>query len=208
MSAVSACPTVAPSGPRCRDSSGTGALDGCHPAPTAPARPPCSMPSWELLKSKGHIRIPRSRDQRGDAGDRVQEGLCLVPERRELFADMAVEDNLLLGAFRRPRAERKQTLEQIFARLPRLKERDSNWPGRCRGGEQQMLAMGRALMARPRLICMDEPSLGLAPILVQTVFDIILAVWHKGRSLPGGAERARRARGGQLVGRSPPRVTA
>jgi branched-chain amino acid transport system ATP-binding protein len=146
-----------------------------------------------LLKSKGHIEF------RGDAinavtlENRVQEGLCLVPERRELFADMAVEDNLLLGAFRRPRAERKQTLEEIFARLPRLKERRRQLAGTLSGGERQMLAMGRALMARPTLLMLDEPSLGLAPRIVRDVFHILTDLRKSGVSILLVEQNARAA---------------
>ena len=131
--------------------------------------------------------------------NRVQAGLCLVPERRELFADMPVEDNLLLGGFRRPRAERKQTLEEIYARLPRLKERRRQLAGTLSGGERQMLAMGRALMARPTLLMLDEPSLGLAPRIVRDVFHILTDL-RKSRRLDsaGRAECARGAGGRRL----------
>ena len=104
---------------------------------------------------------------------RVSRGLCLVPERRELFANMSVSDNLELGGFRRTSAERAETFEQIYARFPRLRERRTQEAGTLSGGERQMLAMGRALMARPRLLMLDEPSLGLAPRIVRDVFDIV-----------------------------------
>jgi branched-chain amino acid transport system ATP-binding protein len=114
---------------------------------------------------------------------RVAGGLCLVPERRELFSSMAVEDNLLLGAFRRPRSERAQALDEIYGRFPRLKERRRQLAGTLSGGERQMLAMGRALMARPRLLMLDEPSLGLAPRIVRDVFHIITALKEAGVSI-------------------------
>ncbi len=114
---------------------------------------------------------------------RVAAGLCLVPERRELFSSMAVEDNLLLGAFRRPRSERAQALDEIYGRFPRLKERRRQLAGTLSGGERQMLAMGRALMARPRLLMLDEPSLGLAPRIVRDVFHIITGLREAGVSI-------------------------
>ena len=114
---------------------------------------------------------------------RVANGLCLVPERRELFASMAVEDNLLLGGFRRSRAERSQSLEDVYGRFPRLKEWRRQLAGTLSGGERQMLAMGRALMARPRLLMLDEPSLGLAPRIVRDVFHIITGLKEAGVSI-------------------------
>src|SRR5262245_59372729 len=106
--------------------------------------------------------------------ERVSLGLALVPERRELFGSMTVGDNLLLGGFRRPAAERTQVLVQVYARFPRLKDRRSQLAGTLSGGERQMLAMGRALMGRPRLLMLDEPSLGLAPLIVRDIFEIIV----------------------------------
>ena len=146
-----------------------------------------------LLKSKGHIGFRDRAINAVTLENRVQVGLCLVPERRELFADMPVEDNLLLGAFRRPRAERKQTLDQIFARLPRLKERRRQLAGTLSGGERQMLAMGRALMARPTLLMLDEPSLGLAPRIVRDVFHILTDLRQSGVSILLVEQNARAA---------------
>jgi branched-chain amino acid transport system ATP-binding protein len=106
---------------------------------------------------------------------RTQRGLCLVPERRELFASMTVRENLQLGGFvrRRDAAACRAQLEQIYDRFPRLAERRHQNAGTLSGGERQMLALGRALMAQPRLLMLDEPSLGLAPLLVREIFDII-----------------------------------
>lgn len=106
--------------------------------------------------------------------ERVAAGLTLVAEKRELFATMSVEDNLRLGAYSRPRADRSDAaLEEVYALFPRLKERRRQAAGTMSGGERQMLAMGRALMARPRVLMLDEPSLGLAPRIVK---DILLLV--------------------------------
>ncbi len=124
---------------------------------------------------------------------RVQAGMCLVPERRELFADMPVEDNLRLGGIRRSRSERNQTLEQIFVRFPRLKERRQQLAGTLSGGERQMLAMGRALMARPTLLMLDEPSLGLAPRIVRDIFHILTELRASGVSILLVEQNARAA---------------
>lgn len=104
----------------------------------------------------------------------VGKGIALCPEGRRVFLQMSVRENLEMGAFTRTdSAEVAQSLEDVFKRFPRLKERENQVAGTLSGGEQQMLAMGRALMSKPRLLMLDEPSMGLAPILVQEIFDII-----------------------------------
>jgi branched-chain amino acid transport system ATP-binding protein len=124
---------------------------------------------------------------------RVAAGISLVPERRELFADLSVEDNLRLGAFRRQRGEREQSLESVYARFPRLKERHRQLAGTLSGGERQMLAMGRALMSRPKLLMLDEPSLGLAPRIVGEVFEQLVALRAHGVSILLVEQNARAA---------------
>jgi branched-chain amino acid transport system ATP-binding protein len=114
---------------------------------------------------------------------RVARGMCLVPEKRELFASMTVEDNLVLGAYRRKRAGERNFLEQlepVFTLFPRLKERRKQAAGTLSGGERQMLAVGRALMGKPDLLMLDEPSLGLAPLIVKEIFHIISALRETG----------------------------
>ncbi|MDR5777987.1 ABC transporter ATP-binding protein [Caballeronia sp. LZ065] len=114
---------------------------------------------------------------------RVSRGMCLVPEKRELFATMAVEDNLILGAYRRKRAGERNFLDQIdevYRLFPRLKERRKQAAGTLSGGERQMLAVGRALMGKPQLLMLDEPSLGLAPLIVKEIFHIISALRKSG----------------------------
>jgi branched-chain amino acid transport system ATP-binding protein len=146
-----------------------------------------------LLAARGCIEFCGVDINRVPLESRVQAGLCLVPERRELFADMPVEDNLLLGGFRRSRSERKQSLEEIYARLPRLLERRTQLAGTLSGGERQMLAMGRALMARPTLLMLDEPSLGLAPRIVRDVFHILTDLRQTGVSILLVEQNARAA---------------
>jgi branched-chain amino acid transport system ATP-binding protein len=111
----------------------------------------------------------------------IKRRLALVPEARRVFSRMSVRENLEMGAFMvSDRASIAQEAERVYSLFPRLKERDKQVAGTLSGGEQQMLAMGRALMAQPRLICMDEPSMGLSPILVQTVFDTIQHIRDQG----------------------------
>ena len=111
---------------------------------------------------------------------RVGLGLSLVPEKRELFSTMSVEDNLALGAFRRRKAAPDGALAEMFGRFPRLKERRRQRAGTLSGGERQMLAMARALMGRPRLLMLDEPSLGLAPLIVAEILGIVAELRETG----------------------------
>lgn len=116
--------------------------------------------------------------------DRVRRGIAPVPEARRLFPRMTVLENLELGAFTRDdKAEIEADKARIFELFPRIKERLRQQAGTLSGGEQQMVAMGRALMARPKLLCMDEPSMGLSPALVEQVFDIIQAINRQGTSI-------------------------
>ena len=124
---------------------------------------------------------------------RVARGLSLVPEKRELFPDLTVEDNLRLGGFRRRRAERDKSLEEAYAQFPRLKERQRQLAGTLSGGERQMLAMGRAIMSQPELLMLDEPSLGLAPRIVAEVFQRLVALRESGVSILLVEQNARAA---------------
>ena len=103
----------------------------------------------------------------------VERGMALCPEGRRVFSQMSVSENLDMGGYTRSDAENRETLQRVYERFPRLKERMGQMAGTLSGGEQQMLAMGRALMSKPDLLMLDEPSMGLAPILVQEIFDII-----------------------------------
>lgn len=113
----------------------------------------------------------------------VEAGLIHVPEGRRVFPTLSVEDNLRLGAYRRGRPDRARTLEQVLATFPRLKERLRQQAGSLSGGEQQMLAIGRGLMAQPRLLILDEPSLGLSPLLTEDLFALIARLHADGLSI-------------------------
>jgi branched-chain amino acid transport system ATP-binding protein len=126
-----------------------------------------------VLPMKGGVTFGGEDLSRLDIEDRVAAGLSLVPEHRELFGTMSVEDNLQLGAFRIPRAIAAQSFERVYTLFPRLKERRRQLAGTLSGGEQQMLAMGRALMGAPKLLMLDEPSLGLAPLIVADIFRTV-----------------------------------
>jgi branched-chain amino acid transport system ATP-binding protein len=146
-----------------------------------------------LLRLKGGLTFGTRDLTRFDIEDRVATGLCLVPEHRELFGTMPVEDNLLLGGFRIKAAQAAQTLEKVFALFPRLKERRRQLAGTLSGGEQQMLAMGRALMGHPRLLMLDEPSLGLAPRIAADIFRTVAELRQAGVSILLVEQNARAA---------------
>lgn len=113
----------------------------------------------------------------------VEHGLAHVPEGRRVFLQMSVEENLEMGAYTRPRSEIEDGIADVYSRFPRLKERRKQVAGTLSGGEQQMLAMGRALMSKPQLLMLDEPSMGLSPILVDQIFDIIKELHNAGTTI-------------------------
>ena len=123
----------------------------------------------------------------------VEHGLAHVPEGRRLFLQMSVEENLEMGAYTRPRSEIDDGIADVYSRFPRLKERRKQVAGTLSGGEQQMLAMGRALMSNPKIILMDEPSMGLSPILVSEIFQIIKEVSQDGTTVLLVEQNAKKA---------------
>ncbi|HJW24854.1 MAG TPA: ABC transporter ATP-binding protein [Rhodocyclaceae bacterium] len=150
-----------------------------------------------LLPATGDIVYMGQRQGRDrEVEQLVRQGMTLVPEKRELFAEMSVEDNLLLGAFDRYRCGHRdhlETMEEVFEIFPRLQERRAQAAGTLSGGERQMLAMGRALMAKPKLLMLDEPSLGLAPLIIKEIFRIISELKETGVAILLVEQNARAA---------------
>jgi branched-chain amino acid transport system ATP-binding protein len=137
-----------------------------------------------LLKPTSGEVLFEGRRIDGLSGHRVVNlGLSQVPEGRQPFPFLTVRENLELGSYRRPRSERQETMQRVFQSFPRLRERLDQSAGTLSGGELQMLAMGRGLMARPRLLMLDEPSMGLSPLLVQEIFSIIREINRQGTAI-------------------------
>jgi branched-chain amino acid transport system ATP-binding protein len=133
---------------------------------------------WE-----GEVRFDGADTTGADASHMVAAGLIHVPEGRRIFPNMNVRENLELGSYRRGRQDRARNLERVFGIFPRLKERTQQFAGTLSGGEQQMLAIGRGLMGNPKLLILDEPSLGLSPLLVEEMFGLIGRIREEGPSI-------------------------
>lgn len=148
-----------------------------------------------VLPARGEVKWEGRVINHLSVEERLSLGLTIVPESRELFSAMTVEDNLILGAFTRRNDPGwlSQGLEQIYSQFERLRDRRTQLAGTLSGGERQMLAVGRALMSKPKLLMLDEPSLGLAPLIVQEIFEIILSLQKSGVSILVVEQNARAA---------------
>lgn len=147
-----------------------------------------------LSPAKGHVIFEGTDITKVPAHKIVSMGMAHVPEGRRVFAELSVYENLKMGAYtRKDKAEIEESLSNIYKRFPRLEERKNQMAGTLSGGEQQMLAMGRALMSRPKIILMDEPSMGLSPILVNEIFDIIRSVSESGTTVLLVEQNAKKA---------------
>lgn len=149
-----------------------------------------------ILPGQGKIEFEGEDIGRLTLEERVMCGIALVPEKRELFATMPVEDNLILGGYRQKRlgnARWRDKLDEIYTLFPRLKERRAQQAGTLSGGERQMLAVGRSLMSGPKLLMLDEPSLGLAPLIVREIFSIITTLRQTGVTIVLVEQNARAA---------------
>ena len=136
-----------------------------------------------LRPRSGHIEFDGKSIVGFPASKMVSLGMALCPEGRRMCQQMTVRENLEMGGYSRPAAEIQKSMDDVFNRFPRLKEREKQVAGTLSGGEQQMLAMGRALMSKPKLLMLDEPSMGLAPILVEQIFDIIKELHAAGTTI-------------------------
>ena len=147
-----------------------------------------------LSPKKGHVMFEGKDITKVPAHKIVSMGMAHVPEGRRVFAELSVYENLKMGAYtRKDKAEIEESLNNVYKRFPRLEERKNQMAGTLSGGEQQMLAMGRALMSRPKIILMDEPSMGLSPIMVNEIFDIIRAVSEGGTTVLLVEQNAKKA---------------
>ena len=147
-----------------------------------------------LSPKKGHVMFEGKDITKVPAHKIVSMGMAHVPEGRRVFAELSVYENLKMGAYtRKDKAEIEESLDNVYKRFPRLEERKNQMAGTLSGGEQQMLAMGRALMSKPKIILMDEPSMGLSPIMVNEIFDIIRSVSESGTTVLLVEQNAKKA---------------